>query len=81
VLPQAALFDGDRKLFEKGKAIREAQKSRMVEKASREAGKKATLEENERNKNLLQRRGVVLSPEVVEAIFGNQSEDSTQSTS
>ena len=53
----------------------------MVEKASREAGKKARLEENERIKNLLQRRGVVLSPEVVEAIFGNQSEDSTQSTS
>ena len=65
VLPLAALFDGGRKLFEKGKAIREAQKSRMVEKAQR----KAKQQENERIKNLLEQNGISLSPEVTEAAF------------
>jgi hypothetical protein len=73
VLPLAALFDGGRKLFEKGKAIREAQKSRMVEKAQR----KAKQQENERIKNLLEQNGISLSPEVSEAAFGNQPEDIT----
>ena len=73
VLPLAALFDGGRKLFEKGKAIREAQKSRMVEKAQR----KAKQQENERIKNLLEQNGISLSPEVSEAVFGNQPEDIT----
>ena len=73
VLPLAALFDGGRKLFERGKAIREAQKARMVEKARREAGKKARQEENERIKKLLEQNGITLSPEVSEAAFGNES--------
>ena len=73
VLPLAALFDGGRKLFEKGKAILEAQKSRMVEKAQR----KAKQQENERIKNLLEQNGISLSPEVTEAAFGNQPEDIT----
>jgi hypothetical protein len=73
LLPLAALFDGGRKLFERGKAIREAQKARMVEKARREARKKARQEENERIKKLLEQNGITLSPEVSEAAFGNGS--------
>ena len=61
VLPLAVLFDGGRRLFEKGKAIREAQKARMVERARRDEQKRIQKE--------LERRGVVLSPEVVEAVF------------
>ena len=77
VLPLAALFDGGRKLFEKGKAIREAQKTRMVEKARRDASKKARQEENERIKRLLEQNGITLSPEVSEAAFGGRPEDNT----
>ena len=76
VLPLAAMLDGGRKLFEKGKAIREAQKARMVEKARQ----KARQEENERIKRLLEQNGITLSPELVEIVFGNQSADSTKST-
>ena len=72
VLPLAAMLDGGRKLFEKGKAIREAQKARMVEKARQD--------ENERIKRLLEQNGITLSPELVEIVFGNQSADSTKST-
>ncbi len=61
VLPLAVLFDGGRRLFEKGKAIREAQKARMVERARRQ--------EQERIKRVLEKHGVSLSPEVVEAVF------------
>ena len=72
VLPPAAMLDGGRKLFEKGKAIREAQKARMVEKARQD--------ENERIKRLMEQNGITLSPELVEIVFGNQSADSTKST-
>ena len=72
VLPLAALFDGGRKLFEKGKAIREAQKARMVERARQD--------ENKRIKKILEQNGITLSPEVSEAAFGGRLEDSTQST-
>jgi hypothetical protein len=74
VLPLAALFDGGRKLFEKGKAIREAQKTRMVERARR----KAKDEENQRVRKELERLGVALSPEVVEAVFGNVPEQGSE---
>ena len=70
VLPLAALFDGGRKLFEKGKAIREAQKTRMVERARREEQKRVRKE--------LERLGVALSPEVVEAVFGNVPEQGSE---
>ena len=65
VLPLAVLFDGGRKLFEKGKAIRDAQKARMV--------KRAREKEQERIQKALEKQGVTLSPEVVEAVFGNKS--------
>ena len=73
VLPLAVLFDGGRRLFEKGKAIREAQKARMVERARRKGEK----DERERIQKELERRGVVLSPEVVEAVFSEDPNNGT----
>ena len=64
IVPLAALFDGGRKMFERGKAIREAQKARMV--------KKAREEEQERIQKALEKHGVTLSPEAAEAAFGDQ---------
>ena len=73
VVPLAALFDGGRKLFEKGKAIREAQKARMVQKAH----KKGTEEENRRIREALEKHGIQLSPEVTEAVFGDSSQNAS----
>ena len=67
IVPLAALFDGGRKLFEKGKAIREAQKARMV--------KRAREKEQERIQKVLEKHGVTLSPEAAEAAFGNESRE------
>ena len=61
IVPLAFLFDWVRKMFESAKAIREAQKARMVARAKRE--------EQKRIKKELERYGVALSPEVVEAVF------------
>jgi hypothetical protein len=69
VVPLAALFDGGRKLFEKGKAIREAQKARMVQKARQE--------EQKRIQKALTKHGVALSPEVTEAVFGDSSQNAS----
>ena len=71
IVPLAALFDGGRKLFEKGKAIREAQKARMVEKARREGEKK----ERARIMKELEAGGVKLPPIVAEAVLGKRSEE------
>ena len=71
VLPLAVMFDGGRKLFEKGKAIRDAQKTRMVEKARR----KAKEEESKRIREVLDKHGVDLSPDIAEAAFGQRSDD------
>ena len=68
VVPLAALFDGGRKLFEKGQAIREAQKARMI--------KRALEKEHKRIRKALEKQGVTLSPEVAEAVFGNKTENS-----
>jgi hypothetical protein len=73
VVPLAALFDGGRKLFEKGKAIREAQKAQMVQKAH----KKGTEEENRRIREALEKHGIQLSPEVTEAVFGDSSQNAS----
>ncbi len=67
VLPLAVMFDGGRKLFEKGKAIREAQKARMV--------KRALEKEQERIQNVLKKHGVTIPPEAAEAAFRIGSED------
>ena len=63
VVPLGALFDWGRKMFERGKAIREAKKAEMV--------KKAKEDENRRIKKLLESRGIALPPEVAAEIFGN----------
>ena len=59
IVPLAFLFDWVRKMFESAKAIREAKKLEMLEK------------ERKRIRKELERRGVSMSPEVVEAVFGN----------
>ena len=51
-------------MFESANAIREAQKLKMLER------------ERKRIRKVLEKHGVVLSPEVVEAVFGNNREDS-----
>ena len=65
VVPLGALFDWGRKMFERGKAIREAKKAEMV--------KKAKEDENRRIKKLLESRGIALPPEVDAEIFGDAS--------
>ena len=75
------LFDGGRKLFEKGKAIRDAQKAKMVEKARREGEElgrregeeQGRLAEQERIQKALAKHGVALSPDVVDDLFGNSN--------
>ena len=78
VLPLAVLFDGGRKLFEKGKAIREAQKARM-EKRARERGLREG-EERERARIMkelkeLEAAGVTFPPMVAEAVLRKRSEE------
>lgn len=51
-------------MFESAKAIREAQKLKMLER------------ERKRIRKALEKHGVALSPEVAEAVFGNNREDS-----
>jgi len=69
IVPLAFLFDWVRKMFESAKAIREAKKAQIREKAIREG----TQEENERIRKVLEQHGVTLSPEAAEAAFGNGS--------
>ena len=57
VVPLAATFDWGRKMFEKGKAIREAKKAEML------------VKERQRIKAELERRGVSLAPEVLRRRF------------
>ena len=71
VVPLAALFDGGRKLFERGKAIREAKKAEIREKGLREGAEK----ERERIRKVLEAHGVTFPPLVAEAILGKRSED------
>ena len=75
VVPLAALFDWGRGMFERGKAIREAKKSEIREKAIREGEKQGTEEENKRIRKLLEQHGVELSEEVTAAVFGKSLED------
>ena len=58
-------------MFEKGKAIREAQKARMVEKAIKEG------EERERNRIMkeLEAAGVTLPPMVADVVLNKRSEE------
>ena len=71
IVPLAFLFDWVRKMFESAKAIRDAKKAQIREKAIREG----TKEENERIRKVLEQHGVTLSPEAAEAAFGNGSKN------
>ena len=69
IVPLAALFDWGRKMFESAKAIREAQKAKMV--------KKAREDEQKRIRKELERHGVTLAPEVAKAVFSNPPENAS----
>ena len=71
LLPLAALFDWMRKMFERGKAIREAKKAEIREKA-REEGRE---DENRRIRAMLESPGVTLPPEIAAAIFGDSAKN------
>ena len=71
IVPLAFLFDWMRKMFETAKAIREAKKAEIRQKALKEG------EERERARIMkeLEAAGVTLSPEAAEAAFGNGLEN------
>ena len=85
VVPLGALFDWVRKMFERGKAIREAKKAEIEEKAIRrglERGMKQGLEQGlerghqeatEQFRALLKQHGITLPPEVDSAMFGDSA--------
>ena len=73
IVPLAFLFDWVRKMFESAKAIREAKKAEIREKALREGEKR----ERERILNELEVAGVTLPPAVAEAVLRKRTEDDT----
>ena len=85
LVPLGALFDWVRKMFERGKAIREAKKAEIEEKAVRrglERGIEQGLERGiqqgrqqaaEQFRELLKQHGIVLTPEVESAMFGDSA--------
>lgn len=78
VLPLAVLFDGGRKLFEKGKAIREAQKARMEKRALEKGRREGEEIERARIIKELEAAGVTLPPMVAEAVLRKRPEDDSQ---
>ena len=73
IVPLAFLFDWGRKMFESAKAIREAKKAQIAEKARREGEER----ERERIKQVLEEHKDTLPPTVYEAVFGNGSKNSS----
>lgn len=71
VAPLAALFDWMRKMFERGKAIREAKKAQLLAKERRKGREEAI----ERVKALMEARGVALPPDVADDIFGEAAKN------
>ena len=71
IVPLAFLFDWWRKMFESAKAIREAKKAQMVEKAKREAKE----EERQRIMRELEATGVTLPSVVAEVVLEKRSRD------
>lgn len=71
IVPLAFLFDWVRKMFESAKAIRDAKRAQIREKAIREG------EERERARIMreLESAGVTLPPMVAEAVLGRKSAD------
>jgi len=82
VLERCVVLERMRKMFERGRDIREAKKTELLAKErrkGREEGRaegraqgraEALAEVTDRLKVLLESRGVVLPPEVADAIFG-----------
>lgn len=73
VVPLGALFDWGRKMFETGKAIREA-KLRQIRDEGRQEGKQEGLDEGRQEgielvKSLLEESGVSLPPDVAERLY------------
>ena len=71
VVPLAATFDWGRKMFEKGKAIREAKKAEILEKARL----KALREERQRIKTEMERNGIPITPEIEAILSGDGESD------
>lgn len=76
IVPLAFLFDWVRKMFESAKAIREAKKAEIREKALREGEKR----ERERILKELEAAGVTLPPVVAEVVLGKRPGDNSQPT-
>ena len=78
VVPLAATFDWMRKMFEKGKAIREAKKAEILakmreqvqEQVREQVQEQVRQEEHERIKAALESNGISLAPEVAARVFG-----------
>ena len=87
IVPLAATFDWMRKMFEKGKAIREAKKAEILAKVREQVTEQVTervtervtvqvrREEHERIKAQLEMAGVSLTPEVAARVFNTSGDD------
>ena len=79
IVPLAALFDWMRKMFERGKAIREAKKAEIRAKERRKGRAEGRAEgrtaENDRLRALLESSGLTLPPEIAEAMFGDAAQN------
>ena len=77
IVPLAFLFDWGRKMFESAKAIREAKKAQIAEKARNEGLneglREGREEEQQRIRKELERHGIVMPPEVARSIFDDPS--------
>ena len=91
IVPLAATFDWMRKMFEKGKAIREAKKAEIMakmreqvaeqvreqvaEQVREQVAEQVRQEEHERIKAQLERNGISLTPEVAARVFSTSDDD------
>ena len=76
VVPLAATFDWGRKMFERGKAIREAKKAEILAKVAAEASQKALQGERERIKAEMERMGIAVTPEMETILSSDAVSDS-----
>ena len=76
VVPLAATFDWGRKMFERGKAIREAKKAEILAKVAAEASQKALQGERKRIKAEMERMGIAVTPEMETILSSDAVSDS-----
>ena len=74
IVPLAFLFDWVRKMFESAKAIREAKKAEIREKALKQGRREGEERERERILKELETGGITLPPGVAEAVLGKRSQ-------